>query len=400
MLVALWAVAHAETFSRSTKTFTVGPNPSVVVAPDLNGDGVPDIVTANTGVVADPREERPANDQLSVLVSQGPLDYLTLPQLQSDFAPYSVVVANMDVLKAPDLVVGNFVATRGWDVSLFRNLGDNLFEPLHFSVPDESLLYNRMRGGDDFPLFTTPGITSVAVADFNKDTFRDVVATGWSSDVLVYFPGMPDTFLGEARLIPAKGGPRTVQLADFDGDGNDDLAVVLYVAQEVSLWRGDGQGNFQMVEHFSTRGRLPQGLAVGDLNGDGNLDLAVSHTHVDDSIVLFFGAGNFTFRMSQEITLGKERDVLEHEIRDLLLTDLDGDGKNDLAAACHGSGTVKVLLNRSQGTTLPLTFSTESYSFQEGKPRALAAADFDGNGKKDLAVALWKENKVAFLLGN
>lgn len=398
LLFALCAAGHAQTFTRSPKTFTVGPNPSAVVAPDLNGDGIPDIVTANTGTVTDPREERPANDQLSVLMSRGTLDYVALPQLQTGFAPYSIAVANMDILKAPDLVVGSFMATRSWDVSIFRNLGDDLFEPLHFGVNDESLQYHRMRGGDDYPLFTTPGITSIAVADFNRDSYRDVVATGWSSDVLVYFPGVPDKFLGEPRLLPARGGPRTVQVADFDGDGNDDLAVLLYVAQEVALWRGDGHGNFEMVEHFPTRGRLPHGLAVGDLNGDGKLDLAISHAHVDDSIVLFFGAGGFSFPLSQEITLGKARDVLEHEIRDLLLADLDGDGKKDLAAACYGSDTVKVLLNRSQGSALPMTFATETYTFTDGKPRALALADFNGDGKQDLAVALWRENKVAILL--
>ena len=393
------AAAPAQTFVRSPRSFQVGPHPSAIVAADLNGNGIPDIVTANTGMLGDPRDERPANDQLSVLMSDGRMQYTALPPLQTGFAPYAIAVANMDHLPALDLVVGSFMATRGWDVSIFRNLGDNLFEPVHFAVPDDALDYRRMRDGDGFPLFTTPGVTSVAVADFNRDTYRDVVAAGWSSDVLIYFPGAADRYLGDPRLLPSPGGPRVVRAADIDGDGRMDIAVLLYISQEVALWRDDGAGNFELAERFPTRGRLPQSMELADVTGNGHLDIVVSHAHSDDSVVLFPGTGSFSFPLSQEIMLGSKRDVLEHEIRDIVVADLNGNGKKDIAAACHGSATVKVLLNQSTAPSLPISFRVETYSFGDGRPRALAAADFDGDGKMDLAVALWGDNRVGFLLG-
>ncbi|MCX5758481.1 MAG: FG-GAP repeat protein, partial [Candidatus Hydrogenedentes bacterium] len=61
--------AEAQTFARSGKSYQVGPNPTAIAVADLNDDGFPDIVTANTGTMSDPRQERPANDEVSVLMS-------------------------------------------------------------------------------------------------------------------------------------------------------------------------------------------------------------------------------------------------------------------------------------------------------------------------------------------
>lgn len=398
--VAVATLASGETFKKHSKWLPVGPNPSAIVAADLNEDELPEIVTADVGAMMSPREERPANDQVSLLVSRGKLSYEAQPPLQAGFAPYCIVVANIDALKAPDLVVGNFLAARQRDITLFRNLRDNLFEPTHFTIPpDRELSYERMRDGDEAPVFTTPGITSLVVQDFNHDGYRDVVATGWSSDVLAFLPGTVDTYFGAPQFTRADGAPRDVKAADFDGDGETDLVATLYAAGEVALWRGDGKGTFTPATHFLSRGRLPQKIQVADINGDGRLDLAVSHCHTDDSIVLFYGDGKFSFSVSQEILLGEDREMLEREIRDILVADLNGDGKPDIAAACHTSSEVIVLINASTGKELPQTFHRETYTYEKARPYSLCAADFDGDGKRDLGVTLWEANSVALLLG-
>ncbi|MDQ1255984.1 MAG: hypothetical protein QG656_579, partial [Candidatus Hydrogenedentes bacterium] len=189
--------AVRQTFVDQGRRLTVGANPSAIVAPDLNEDGLPEIVTADIGTMTDPREERPAHDQLSLLVAKGDLAYEPQPQLQTGFAPYAIVVANVDALKAPDLVVGSFLADRQRNFTLFRNLRNNLFEAIDFGIPrDTELPYKRQTDGDGASVFTTPGITSMIVADVNHDSYRDVVAAGWSSDLLVFLPGVPETYFG------------------------------------------------------------------------------------------------------------------------------------------------------------------------------------------------------------
>jgi hypothetical protein len=134
------------------------------------------------------------------------------------------------------------------------------------------------------------------------------------------------------------------------------------------------------------------------LNGDSKPDLVVSHCDADDSIALYFNDGQGKFPVSQEIELGANRDELEIEIRDVEIADFNNDGKPDLAAAGFASGQVYVLMNDTP-SALPLTFTTQKYRFEGGRPRALAVADFNGDQKQDIAVALWEKNAVGLLLG-
>ena len=397
--VLLAVSASGQTFTKHSKTYPVGPNPNAIVAADLNEDGIPDLVTANTGQLNDPRQERPANDELSLLLSSAPLEYVVQPPLKTDFGPYALAAANIDGKQAPDIVAASFLATYNRDITLFRSLGQGLFESASFSVPDDALPYNRMLDGDNEPVFTKPGITSIILPDINKDGFRDIVATAWSSDALVYIPGQAATWFGKPQFTLAASGPRDVAAADFDNDKNLDLAVALYTSGEVGLWKGNGGGVFEPVTRFSSRGKLPTTIRLADINGDGKTDIIVSHCHTDDSIVVFYGDGGFSFSTSQEMLLGDQRNVLEHEIRDLVVQDLNGDGRPDIAAACYGSKDVIVLINSSSGPSVPQSFSRETYSFDNGRPRALCAADFNKDGALDIAAALWETNGVSILLG-
>jgi len=191
-----------------------------------------------------------------------------------------------------------------------------------------------------------------------------------------------------------------VQAADFDNDSKLDLVTSMYATGHVALWRGDGTGGFELVDQFPSRGRLPHKVRVGDLDRDQKLDLVVSHCHSDDSLVIFYGIGEFSFPLSQEILLGEDRQWVEHEIRDILLEDLNGDDRLDIAAACFASGQVVALINESEDGQTRQTFRRETYKFEKagGKPRAICAADFNQDRKKDLAVALWNPNSLSLLL--
>lgn len=387
------------TFALPSRYYQVGPNPNAIAVADLTGNGLPDIVTVDRGELHDPREERPANDEISLLLADLPMDYVRRhPSLKTGFAPYAVALANVDGLKWPDIITVNFHATRRRDVSVFLNLKDDgIFKPLEFEIPSNTLAYHRHYDAEGLPMYTMPGLTSVAIRDLNKDGLRDLVATAWSSDALVFMPGHEETIFGPPRLMPAPGAPRAFTLTDLDEDSVSDLAVAMYATSEIALFKGDGAGSFTERERFPSRGALPTTMLSADMNGDNKTDLITSHSHTDDSIVIFYGEASFQFPVSQEIMLGEDRGVLEQEIRDIAVADLNKDGRQDIVAACYASQKVTVLFNESQDSKLPQRFRRESYTFTDGRPRALCVADFDVNERPDIAVALWETNAVGIM---
>ena len=378
---------------------TVGPNPNAIACRDLNDDGFADIVTADRGELADPREERPANDELSVLLADDKMNFTRqTPSLKTGFGPYAVVIANVDGLKWPDIVVCNFHEVRHRDVTVFLNLhAEGIFKPVEIRVPEETMGYARQKDGEGVPLFTKPGLTAAAVQDVNGDGLRDLLAVSWSCDAIVFMQGDKDAIFAAPRTLPAPGAPRDLRLGDLNGDGKTDMAVVYYATSEVGVWLGDERGEFTEHTRFPTRGNLPTTVRIADMNGDGSPDIIVSHCHTEDNVVIFYNDPAGTWACSQEICLGKDRRVMEHEIRDIAVDDLNGDGRNDIAVACSASKEVAVLLNASRGPEMPQSFSRETYAFSEGRPRALDAADLDGDAKKDLAVALWDVNAVGVM---
>jgi hypothetical protein len=397
----------ADVFRRTGKSLTVGPNPCAVIALDLNGDEYPEIVTADRGKLASPQSARPAHNELSLLVARDFLDYAPRRVRGAGFGPYAISVANIDVYPAPDILVANFHAADNEDLSLLCNR-DGIFDidesnmrelKFGFGVPDDRLQYYRRRTGGA-PVFTNPGLTALTTYDANGDGLRDVIATGWSSDVLVFFPGHAETFFGDPVLFPAPGGPRDIRRADFDHDGIQDLVTVMYNSGELVFWKGDGMGGFTEANRFACRAALPQQVRVGDLNRDGHLDVVVTHRHSADSVTICYGDGGFEFRVWQEESLGEDRSVVEHEIRDIVLDDLNGDGKLDLALACAASKRVAVLINTASTKARDQAFRTEHYTFKEGQPHALTVAEVNGDDYKDLVVALWEINEINFLLGS
>jgi len=174
-------------------------------------------------------------------------------------------------------------------------------------------------------------------------------------------------------------------LGDINGDGWPDLAVSSFFGGgEVEILLGTGVGDFTSVGFLHLGGEA-LGLAFSDFNDDSKLDLVA--TDGSSQVVVFLGTGTGTFSDPIGFPAGGQP-------RAIALGDLNGDGGADLAVVNTFSDNVSILLT-SAGTFVPGPTCAVGSS-----PYAIAEADFNGDGARDLAVANLNDNNVSVLLGD
>ena len=214
---------------------------------------------------------------------------------------------------------------------------------------------------------------SIAVGDFNGDGNLDLAVANVYSGTVSIFVGDGKGNFAQASSPGAGANPSAVTAGDFNGDGKLDLAVANLSSGTVAILLGDGKGNFTLGSS-PTAGGYSVSVVTGDFNGDGKLDLAVSNYYSNTvSILLGDGTGDFTLTSSP--ATGSNPALAA-------VGDFNGDGKLDLAVPNCGSNTVSILLGDGKGDFVPASSPAVSAC-----PLSVAAGDFNRDGKLDLAVA-------------
>ena len=269
----------------------------------------------------------------------------------------------------------------------------------------------------DFTVGNAP--VAVAVADFNGDGRLDLVVAdskpgvvaGKTAGTISILLGVGDGTFGTHTDVDITAGasppvvavPSAVVLGDFNGDGNQDIAVTDSANNNVTILLGDGHGNFFAPVTYPT-GIKPVALLATDIDGDGALDLAVVNQGdgtAPGSVSILLGKKdaatgkpNGTFGTKTDYTVG----ILPEAIAS---AEFNGDGRPDLAVTNFGSSSgsggnsVSVLLQNTDHT-----FSAKG-PFGTGRgPQGVTTGDFNHDGRQDLAVANQTDGTVSILLGN
>jgi hypothetical protein len=227
---------------------------------------------------------------------------------------------------------------------------------------DVSVLVDNGKGGYG-PGPTPPVPTGLsrpvaaAIGDFNGDGNVDLAIVGEDSgtgrNVAVLLGD------GHGRFTPAPGSPFSsggarpdaVLVRDFNDDGKADLAIANGSSDTISVLLGNGDGTFALApgSPFPSGGHGPSALAGADFTGDGKEDIAVAN-QASGSLGLFVGDGTGRFVQPSGFPIPTGGDLPAG----VLAADFNGDGEEDLAVANSGSGTISVLLNTTTAPSLPL----------------------------------------------
>lgn len=299
-------------------------------------------------------------------------------------------VAGQDYLAAAGVV--SFAAgqqTATIDVQLINDTlseGAETFQ-VHLSAPP---------GGGSFaatPFPTGPLPHTAALGDVNNDGRPDVVVANQdASSVSVLLnqtsPGATTPSFAAGQDFPVQAAPDWVAIADFNGDGRNDLAVTNGFSATVSVLLNTttvGSGTVSFAPRLDLPvGALPRAVVAADLNGDARPDLVTAGFN-DDALTVYFnstpaGAAAATFAPRQDVPVGDGPTALA-------VTDFNGDGRRDLAIAHFNAGTASVLLNATvPGATTPQFAARVDLPVNAG-PRGIVAADLNTDGRQDLAVA-------------
>ncbi len=388
------------------KPFSVSAQPSAVAAADFNDDGIVDVAVASK------------TDVVSILASRADSDF----EQHVDYpagagVPFAVVAGNLNGDAHVDLAVAGSGAS-----AILVNRGDGTFAaPVTFTLSGSvtSLGAADIEGDGQLDLvagFRDVGKVAVLRSHRSSD-FRAAVedhgnlfpsTTSWADD----FDGDGDVDVallvvrtnnvsivwnteGETRTIPflsatfdAASEPHTVDIGDINGDGhldivtgNNDNAVAL----SAFVNRGDGSF-FDAVEYVIAENPLRVELA--DVDDDGDLDLAATDGIFPNTLYVFPNRGDGVFETSVEYPVG---DTPSH----VTAAELTGDRFPELVTSNQSAGTVSVLINQGDGT-----FAAGASPVAGTQPAALVAVDFDADGNVDLAVANSGSRDVAILRGD
>jgi hypothetical protein len=323
---------------------------------DLNGDGKPDLVTANAN-----------SSSASVLLGNGDGTFGVQSEYGTENYPYSVAIGDLNGDGKPDLVTANVFANR---VAVLLGNGDGTFG----AKTDFGTMY--------YPY-------SVAIGDLNGDGKPDLVTANYGDGTVSVMLGNGDGTFGVQSEYGAGSNPRYVAIGDLNGDGKHDLAVANYGDATVSVLLGNGDGTFGVKTDYGT-GNYPYSVALGDLNGDGKPDLAVANYgyYYYSTVSVLLGNGDGTFGAKADFATGGQS-------ISVAIGDFNGDGKPDLAVSNVNTHTVSVLLGSGDGT-----FGPKSDYGTGNEPSSVATRDLNGDGKPDLATANISANTVSVLLGN
>ncbi len=240
---------------------------------------------------------------------------------------------------------------------------------------------------------TSPHTHAVALADVNGDSHLDVLATCADDNALAVLLGNGNGVFNPAPDSPFAAGRHpyeAISVGDVNGDGNPDVAVPNLHGRAASLLLGDGKGRFEHTPDSPIQvGVRPGYVTLGHLNGDAALDMVVTHDG-EPIVAVLLGDGQGRLKPAAFSPIR-----LEQRVWTASIVDLDADGHNDIVLGGVVDNVFVIFGAGQAGVRLP----PQSIADGDKSSGYLTLSDLNGDGKLDLVVAHFNGSMLDVYVG-
>ena len=340
-------------------TIPSGTNPIAIDTGDVNDDGRVDVVVANY-----------TSNDVSVFLGNADGTYQTPLTFSVSNNPSAVIVTDLNADCKLDILTSGFGSN---NLSALINTGVNGSNTVSFAAPILSAAGN--------------GIKGIANYEMDGDQTLSVVAANSGSNNISLFTNNQGAFT-QVNTFAVGTSPVALAVGDVNKDGGLDVVVVNSGSNNISvLLKSDDPGCFFDRQEIYDVGVNPSSIALGDFNGDSNLDVVVTNQG-SNTISLLFGNGDGTFKCQTTLSVGKSP-------ASVAIGDLNGDAFPDFVVANSGSDNISIFLGNGNGTFAPQI----NYNSQYG-PAYVKLANVNGPCAymADILIADLTSNDVRILL--
>ncbi len=343
-------VIHAEQLFEPFIGYSAGSYPYGITSVDLNGDSIPDLLTANNQA-----------STISVLLGNGDGSFATRVNYSTGASqyPYAVSTGDMDGDGYVDIVTGGSMG-----IVIFYGAGDGTF-------------------GAANVYYFGQAVFDVVVADYNNDTHLDIATSHSVRDsVGIHINNNDSTY--STHFVATGYGTISLATGYLDADNYIDILVG---CSDGTVWnlQNDHSGSFIPTKVHIGVLSDPASVAITDINGDNIGDFAVTHS-VNDYLFTYLNDGNGTYTVDKAY-------VLTDNPLTVTFADVNSDNEDDILVCIGTTAEIELYLNQGAGT-----FSLDTAYTCGGTPKDLTFADFDGDGYLDMAAASYTTDMAAVLM--
>ncbi|CAF1308417.1 unnamed protein product, partial [Adineta steineri] len=350
----------------SQQTYSTGQDssPISVVASDVNGDKVLDIIVANYDM-----------NNIGILFGYSNISF----SLQYSYStgnnsnPYCIIVDDVNNDTNPDIIVANYQIG---NIGIFLGNQDGTF----------SIQTTYSTG-------ITSNPKSITIGDVNNDGWADIAVANYGAANIGILSGYGNGSFTDQKTLSSKSGttPFSLAMGDFNNDNQLDIIVANYQGNNVDIFFGYSDGSFGDRRSYSTGSdSKPFAVATADFNNDNQLDFVVANRE-SNSISIFFGYANVTFSLQGTYSTGSDSEPYT-----IAIGDLNNDKRLDVVVANAKADNIGIFLNYDNGSfSAQQTYSTGDGSF----PIDVAIDDFNNDNILDIAVANRETSTLGIFLG-